>query len=96
MSAQHMELAKMAFRSLSEKDRTSLLKELAGTTPEPQPARLVRRGEVARRLSCSVRLVDLLARSGSLTRVRLPGRQRGNGFLESEVSALIAGNGGAS
>ncbi len=91
MSAQHLELAKMAVRSLSERDRASLLKELTGQTPEPQPERLLRRGEVAARLSCSVRLVDLLARQGSLTRVKLPGRRRGNGFLESEVASLISG-----
>ncbi|MEO5802570.1 MAG: hypothetical protein ABIR24_03505 [Verrucomicrobiota bacterium] len=47
--------------------------------------RLLRRGEVARRLSCSLRTVDKLP----LKKVKLPGRTRAAGFLESDVNALI-------
>lgn len=53
------------------------------------PPRLLKRREVARRLGCCPRTVDNLARTGSLRRVLLPGRQRGAGFLESDVTNLI-------
>ena len=59
--------------------------------PEPPtpviPPRLLRRAEVSRRLSCSLRTVDKLP----LKKVKLPGRQRAAGFLESDVNALLAG-----
>ena len=51
--------------------------------------RIMRRGEAARRLSCSVRTIDRLARTGALRRRRLPGRVRGAGFLASDVETLI-------
>lgn len=51
--------------------------------------RILRRGEAARRLSCSVRTIDRLARTGALGRRKLPGRVRGAGFLASEVEALV-------
>jgi hypothetical protein len=53
------------------------------------PARLVRRGEAAKRLSVTPRAVDLWARSGLLNKVRLPGRTRACGFREADVDALI-------
>lgn len=93
MSAANIEIARLAIRGLSAKDRAALLRDLTAQTAEQPPERLLRRAEVARRLSCSLRLVDLLAARGQLTRIKLPGRQRGNGFLESEVSALLAGGG---
>ena len=52
-------------------------------------ARLLKRREVAERLSCCPRTVDSLARAGSLRRVLLPGRSRGAGFVESDVLRLI-------
>jgi hypothetical protein len=52
-------------------------------------ARLIRRAETARRLSCSLRTVDKLSASGVLRKRRLPGRIRASGFLESDVEALI-------
>jgi hypothetical protein len=52
--------------------------------------RLVRRAEVARRLSCSLRTVDKLAASGVLIKRKLPGRLRASGFLASDVDSLIA------
>ena len=58
--------------------------------PSPQPVpRLLRRDEVARRLSVTTRGVDLIAKQGLLQKVILPGRSRGIGFRESEVTELI-------
>ena len=53
------------------------------------PTRLLRRGEVAKRMSVTTRAVDEWARTGILKRVHLPGRVRGAGFRESDVQALI-------
>lgn len=52
--------------------------------------RLIRRAEVARRIGCSLRLVDRLAADGILLKRRLPNRQRAAGFLEQDVTNLIA------
>ena len=90
MSAQHLQLARLAMHALSASDRNALLREYQ-QAPEAPPERLLRRAEVAHRLSSSLRLVDLLAARGALTRIRLPGRRRGNGFLESQVAGLMAG-----
>jgi hypothetical protein len=59
-------------------------------TPPKEP-RLLRRAEVAARLSRSIRMVDKLAESGVLKKRKLPGRIRAAGFLESDVIALIGG-----
>jgi hypothetical protein len=40
-----------------------------------------------------MRFVDKLAVEGILRRVKMPGRQRGCGFLADEVERLIAGEG---
>jgi hypothetical protein len=85
--------------SLTPADRNRLMAALrAGaisksnqeTPPPVQPPRLLRRVEVARRLSCSVRTVDKLP----LKKVKLPGRRRAAGFLESDVNDLLVGKGG--
>ena len=79
--------------TISAQDRTRLLAVLREpTTPKPTPAtptepRLLRRAEVARRLSCSLRTVDKLP----VKKVKLPGRQRAAGFLESDVNELLTG-----
>jgi predicted DNA-binding transcriptional regulator AlpA len=52
---------------------------------------LIRRKEVAERLSVSLRTVDSLAQSGTLHKRTFPGRVRASGFLESEVDALLTG-----
>lgn len=52
--------------------------------------RCIRRDEAARLLAVSLRTVDKLAASGILKKLKLPGRTRSCGFLESDVSALIA------
>jgi hypothetical protein len=62
------------------------------TANAPAPARLLRRGEVAKRLAVTTRAVDEWARTGILKRVHLPGRVRGAGFRESDVQALIENN----
>lgn len=94
MNTAPVQMARLALQNLSPRERGFLIKEWTGAAAAPTPERLLRRAEVARRLSCSLRLVDLLAARGTLTRVRLPGRLRGHGFLESQVSALLAGGGG--
>jgi hypothetical protein len=55
------------------------------TTSETGP-RVLRRAEVARRLSVSLRTVDKLP----VKKFRLPGRSRAAGFLEADVNALLA------
>jgi hypothetical protein len=61
----------------------------------PSPPRLLRRSEVAERLSVSLRTVDKLSEQGFLEKVRFPGRVRGSGFREGDVNVLLsAGHGG--
>ena len=79
--------------SLSPADRTRLIALLrngqAAPKVEPPAERvpcILRRAEVARRLSCSLRTVDKLP----IQKVKLPGRQRAAGFLEGDVNALLA------
>ena len=57
----------------------------------PAKACLIRRQEVADRLSVSLRTVDNLAQSGTLHKRTFPGRVRASGFLEAEVEALLTG-----
>jgi len=82
--------------TLTSTDRNRLMAVLRnGVTPRSKTdfvspdvvPRLLRRAEVARRLSCSLRTVDKLP----LTKVKLPGRQRAAGFLEADVNALLVG-----
>jgi hypothetical protein len=87
--------------TVSPSDRIRLLAMLrvgldtqAKTAPLPDAApRVIRRKEAARRFACCVRVIDRLAQEGKLKRVRLPGRVRAAGFLESEINQLIAANG---
>jgi hypothetical protein len=51
--------------------------------------RCIRRNEAARLLAITLRTVDKLAASGILKKLKLPGRTRSCGFLESDVLALI-------
>lgn len=83
--------------SLTPADRARLMAVLRnGLTPHKSdcpppdnPPCLVRRAEVARRMSRSLRFVDKLAASGVLTKRKLPGRVRASGFLASDVDRLI-------
>jgi len=54
-------------------------------TPEIGP-RVLRRAEVARRLSVSLRTVDKLP----LKKFKLPGRHRAAGFLESDLNSFLS------
>ena len=79
-------------------DRARLLAVVrTGGGPQPKTAppetgpRILARAEVARRLAKTTRFVDRLAQQGVLKKVRLPGRVRAAGFLESDVNALLAG-----
>jgi len=62
-------------------------------TPERQSARILTRGEVAKRFGRTLRFVDNLAKDGTLRRVTLPGRKRACGFLAEEVERLMSGEG---
>ena len=81
--------------TLTPQERARLLAALrkpAVQKPAPEissESRLIRRAEVARRLSCSLRMVDKLAASGVLAKRKLPGRLRAAGFLASDVDSLI-------
>jgi hypothetical protein len=80
--------------TLAPGDRTKILALLRNGPPTPeQPAndgpRLLRRAEAARRLGRTVRSIDQLAAEGVLTKVRLPGRKRCGGILESSLTAAI-------
>lgn len=60
-------------------------------TLTPTAARILRRGEVAKRFGVCLRAVDGWARAGIIQKVCLPGRVRCAGFRESDVAALIEG-----
>jgi len=91
MSAQNLQLAKLALAGLSVRDRQSLIRELSGQPEEMPPDKLLRPRECAARLGCTPRTVFNLLKSGALHRVVLPGRKRALGVRESEISALVAG-----
>ena len=103
MLATTLEIIRSALRAdstVSPGERARLLTLLRnGSRPGPMAAggqpeqRLVRRAEAARRLGCSLRSVDHLAAQGHLPKRKLPGRRRSAGFLESDLTALIAGGG---
>lgn len=87
--------------SISPSDRARLLALLRNGINVAKPeaatesvARIIRRAEAARRLSCSLRLVDRLAKDGILPKRKLPGRIRASGFLESDLVALVTANSG--
>jgi len=61
------------------------------TSAAPAVARIIRRREVASRLSVSLRTVDKLAKAGTLHKRTFPGRCRASGFLEADVVALLTG-----
>ena len=61
------------------------------STPAEQGHRLLRRGEVARRLSVSLRTVDKLHQQGVLKKVSFPGRGRAAGFRMADVEVLLGG-----
>ena len=93
MNDTRLSMARLALEQLSRKDRVLLLRDL-GFTNEKQPAqppeaRILRREEVARRLSVSLRTVDLWAKMGLIKKRLLPGHVRASGFSSAEVERLI-------
>lgn len=77
--------------SLRDRARLLALLRTADTPANPpsplpdSPPRILRRAEVATRLSLSLRTVDKLP----IKKIRLPGRTRAAGFLESDINALL-------
>ena len=85
--------------SLTPEERRRLLATIraGGQQPKQKPTvragpRILRRREVAKRLGVTMRAIDKWAREGILRKVKLPGRVRGCGFLESDVEHLMFGN----
>ena len=97
MNDTKLSMARLALDQLSRKDRVALLRDLgftseqqAGQSPE---ARILRREEVARRLSVSLRTVDLWAKLGLIKKRVLPGHIRASGFSSADVDRLILHDG---
>jgi len=63
------------------------IKPKAVSLPE---SRILKRAEVAKRLSCSVRTIDNIAKQGVVQKVTLPGRKRAWGFRLADIERLIA------
>jgi hypothetical protein len=86
--------------SITHEVRAAVLAALDGkaapAASTPAVPRLLRRGEVAKRMAVTVRAVDLWTRSGILQKVTLPGHRRASGFREQDVIALISGKAEAS
>ena len=81
--------------SVNAEDRRALVEALrSGVKAEARHDRVLRRPEVARRLGVSVKALDQWKRRGVLSPVTIPGSSRALGFRESDVEALIAGDGG--
>ena len=83
--------------TLTPNNRRDVLNAIANAG-QPAPAmanativgtNVVKRKDVAKMLGRSVRLVDMLAQTNALRRVKLPGRKRSCGFLLADVAALL-------
>lgn len=62
------------------------------TQPKPteqQETRILRRAEVAKRMGCSLRMVDRMASEGMIQKVTLPGRKRACGFRLADIERLL-------
>ena len=84
--------------SITTEDRNAILAAVRNhgriETPRNEPTpQLVTRKQAAAMLGRSTRLIDLLANSGALTRIKLTGATRAAGFRKSDVIALIEGRG---
>ena len=77
--------------SVTQDERTRLHLALSEKERTNAPPRLLRRREVATRLSLSLRAVDRLCKEGTLSKRVLPGRKRATGIMETEVDAIIRG-----
>lgn len=83
--------------SVSVTERASLMAllrkgpEKMDKLPVSSEPRILRRDEVARRLSVSLRCVDNWTHTGILRKIKLPGRSRAVGFLDFDINSLITG-----
>ena len=97
MSDTRLSMARLALEQLSRKDRVALLRDLGFASgqqnAQPPVARILRREEVARRLSVSLRTVDLWAKLGLIKKRVLPGHIRASGFSSADVDRLILHDG---
>ena len=91
MNDTRLSMARMALEQLTRKDRIALVHDLGlmPNAPHPRDARLLRRKQVADRLSVSLRTVDKWAKQGLLTKRILPGHIRACGFSSVDVDRLI-------
>lgn len=81
--------------SVNSEERKALVEALKnGIKAEAKHDRVLRRPEAARRMGVSVKALDQWKRRGVLVPVQIPGSSRALGFRESDVEALIAGEGG--
>ena len=85
-----LEKVVMLWGDADEGRRRAAAEALLGAN-QNQPDKVIRHGEAARRLGCTVRTVNSLIRSGALSPVRLPGRTRAVGVRERELAAMISG-----
>jgi hypothetical protein len=82
--------------TLAAADRERLFAALADRAsteaerPAPAP-RIVSYSEAADRFACTPKHLHRLCAQGVLRKVRLPGRTRCRGILESDLSAVLAG-----
>jgi hypothetical protein len=98
LAGKTIELIRVALKSdptVTPNDRKRLLallqqgnETLKPDIPAPEP-RIIRRAEAARRLGCSLRLVDRLSAQGLLTKHHFPGRVRSSGVPLEDLEALI-------
>lgn len=92
MSSTNLEIVRLAFNSLNEAEKEEFVRSHTGETAiiaAKAPPRIIRRGEVAKRAGVTARAVDKWAEEGLLRKVRLPGRKRSIGFLESDVVTFL-------
>jgi len=60
------------------------------STQEKEPGdNILRRSEVAKLLSVSLRAIDQWAEEGILRKMKIPGRMRAIGFLRSDIERLL-------
>ena len=77
--------------SVTEAERSRLVKLLRDGLPDTVPDRILRRQEVARLLGRSAKAVDRLAAMGVIEKIVFPGCKKSPGYRMSDIKALIAG-----
>ena len=90
-TSQRLQLAQLAVASLSAHERTEFMRVLTGAPVAAEPDKILRPRGAAVRLGVTPRTVFNLLKAGALTRITLPGRQRGVGVRESEITAIVEG-----